>query len=190
MRGAGTIVPSWTASVAVPGWTAVRGGRARAAACWRRRRTTSTGSARKAARMSRPTVSSMIFSHCGMPAAAGAFCVTGTGWCREPADGDGGGAGRWYRRWARPGVGGAGAGGCGNVSTVPAWMMSGSEPMARRLAAYRAGQPPRTANRAAITDSVSPLRTTYFMVWLVAVTGDAATLTVLVRMTSVVLPAV
>ena len=73
---------------------------------------------------------------------------------------------------------------------MPAWMMSGSGPMARRLAAYRAGQPPRTANSAAMPDSVSPLRTTYFMVWLVAVTGDAATLSVLVRMTSVVLPAV
>src|SRR6185312_6343600 len=69
-------------------------------------------------------------------------------------------------------------------------MMSGSGPMARRLAAYRAGQPPRTANRAAMPDSVSPLRTTYFVVWLAAVTGDAATLTALVRMTSLVLPAV
>src|SRR4029077_5110280 len=55
---------------------------------------------------------------------------------------------------------------------VRAWMMSGSGPMARRLAAYRAGQPPRTANRAAMPDSVSPLRTTYFVVWLAAVTGD------------------
>src|SRR5690242_2375959 len=69
-------------------------------------------------------------------------------------------------------------------------MMSGSGPMARRLAAYRAGQPPRAANRAAMPDSVSPLRTTYFMVWLAAVMGGAATLTVLVRITSVVLPAV
>src|SRR5215475_15952672 len=69
-------------------------------------------------------------------------------------------------------------------------MMSGSGPMARRLAAYRAGQPPRTANSAAIPDSVSPLRTTYVVVWLAAVTGDAATLNVLVRMISVVLPAV
>src|SRR5262249_9103961 len=69
-------------------------------------------------------------------------------------------------------------------------MMSGSGPMARRLAAYRAGQPPRTANSAAMPDSVSPLRATYFVVWLVAVTGDVATLNVLVRMTSVVLPAV
>src|SRR5262252_6997384 len=39
-------------------------------------------------------------------------------------------------------------------------------------------------------DSVSPLRTTYVVVWLAAVTGDAATLNVLVRMISVVLPAV
>jgi hypothetical protein len=38
-------------------------------------------------------------------------------------------------------------------------------------------------------DSVSPLRTTYFVVWLVAVTADAATLNVLVKMSSV-LPAV
>ena len=95
----------------------------------------------------------------GMPAGAGAPCVTGRGWCPGPAGGDGGGAGRRYRRWARPGVGGAGAVGCGNVSTVPAWMMPGSEPMARRLAAYRAGQPPRTANSAAMPDKVSPAAT-------------------------------
>ena len=67
--------------------------------------------------------------------------------------------------------------------------MFGSGPMARRLAAYRAGQP-RTPNRAAMPDSVSPLRTTYLVVWCVAVAGAAATLDVLVRMTSVVLPAV
>ena len=59
--------------------------------------------------------------------------------------------------------------------------------MARRLAAYRAGQPPRTANRAAIPDSVSPLCTTYLVVWAVAVTGAAAMLSVLVRVTSVLL---
>src|SRR5215470_19695563 len=69
-------------------------------------------------------------------------------------------------------------------------MMFGSGPMARRLAAYRAGQPPRTPNRAAMPDRVSPLRTTYLVVWRVAVTGAAAALDVLVRMTSVVLPAV
>ena len=34
--------------------------------------------------------------------------------------------------------------------------MSGSGPMTRRLAAYKAGQPPRTASAAAIAASVSP----------------------------------
>ena len=54
----------------------------------------------------------------------------------------------------------------GSTSTVPAWMRSGSGPMACRLAAYSAGQPPRTANRAAMPDKVSPSWTTYFAVWL------------------------
>src|SRR5262249_34246896 len=69
-------------------------------------------------------------------------------------------------------------------------MVSGSGPMARRLAADRAGHPPRTPNRAAMPDKGAPLRTTYLVVWRVAVTGAAAALDVLVRMTSVVLPAV
>src|SRR5215470_9692283 len=68
-------------------------------------------------------------------------------------------------------------------------MIFGSGPMARRLAAYSAGQPPRTPNRSAMPDNVSPCCTTYLVICLVAVTGAAATLNVLVRMTSV-LPAV
>ena len=69
-------------------------------------------------------------------------------------------------------------------------MALGSRPMTCRLAAYRAGQPPRTANRAAMPDSVSPVRTRYLVAELVSVTGAAATLRVRVRMTSVVLFAV
>ena len=59
--------------------------------------------------------------------------------------------------------------------------------MAGRLAAYRAGQPPRTANRAAMPDRVSPGRTTYLVTGLAATTVGAATGNVLVRVTGVLL---
>src|SRR5258708_277803 len=62
---------------------------------------------------------------------------------------------------ALPGWGAGGPGGPGTTKTVPGWMTSGSGPRARRLAAYRAGQPPRTAAAAAMPDSVSPGWTTY-----------------------------
>ena len=151
--------------------------------------------------------------------ACGSRCclVTGRGWCRGPAGGDGGGAGG-ARRWARPGAGVPGrrvregehgpgvdrrsdrgrwpAGwprtgpasrrarrarprcrtGCHRPQPCsgrapPAGQRqhgagvddSGSGPMARRLAAYRAGQPPRTAKRAAMPDKVSPGWTTYLV---------------------------
>ena len=51
--------------------------------------------------------------------------------------------------------------GLGMVSRIPAGTASGSAPTAERLAAYRAGQPPPTPNRAAIADSVSPAVTVY-----------------------------
>ena len=53
----------------------------------------------------------------------------------------------------------AGAAGRRTVSTVPGRIVFGSGPMARRLAAYRAGQPPRTASAAAMPASVSPAAT-------------------------------
>src|SRR5580704_5777854 len=66
-------------------------------------------------------------------------------------------------------------------------MTSGSGPMSGRLAEYRAGQPPRTANRAAMPDNVSPGCTTYLAAGRFPVTDAAATLSVLARVTSVVL---
>src|SRR5712671_6127127 len=63
-------------------------------------------------------------------------------------------------------------------------MTSGSGPMRGRLAAYRAGQPPRTARRPATPDNVSPRCTTYLAAGRAAVPGAAAALSVLVRMTS------
>src|SRR5205823_2932015 len=77
----------------------------------------------------------------------------------------------------------------GSTSTVPGRMTSGSGPMRGRLAAYRAGQPPRTANRAAMPDNVSPGRTTYLETGRATVLGAAATLSVLARVTWVVPPA-
>ena len=62
-------------------------------------------------------------------------------------------------------------------------MTSGSGPMSGRLAAYRAGQPPRTANRAAMPDNVSPGCTTYLAAGRAAGTSAAATLSVLARVT-------
>ena len=59
--------------------------------------------------------------------------------------------------------------------------------MSGRLAAYRAGQPPRTANRAAMPDSVSPGCTTYLAAGPAAMPGAAAALSVLARVTWVVL---
>src|SRR5260370_24016240 len=53
-------------------------------------------------------------------------------------------------------------------------MTSGSGPMCGRLAAYRAGQPPRTANRAAMPDNVSPGCTTYLAAEGAARAGPAA----------------
>ena len=44
----------------------------------------------------------------------------------------------------------------GRASTVPGRMRPGSGPMARRLAAYSAGQPPRVPSAAAMPDRVSP----------------------------------
>ena len=49
----------------------------------------------------------------------------------------------------------------GSTSTVPACSRPGSRPRRGRLAAYSAGQPPGTANRAAMPDSVSPGCTAY-----------------------------
>ncbi len=49
----------------------------------------------------------------------------------------------------------------GKVRTVPAWMVLGSGPMACRLAAYRACQPPGTWSAAAMPDKVSPGRTVH-----------------------------
>jgi hypothetical protein len=82
--------------------------------------------------------------------------------------GDGARVGVVARPWAG-GVGGAGcdagevgagraAGGAGRgiASAVPARIRSGSGPIARRLAAYRAGQPPRTTVAAAMPDRASP----------------------------------
>src|SRR2546430_338073 len=83
----------------------------------------------------------------------------------------------------------AGARWPGSTRTVPGRMTSGSEPMRGRLAAYRAGQPPRTANRAAMPDRVSPSCTTYLAAGRAAVPGAAAALSVLVRVTSVLLAA-
>ena len=59
----------------------------------------------------------------------------------------------------------------GSTRTVPATMRSGSGPMICRLAAYRAGQPPRTFSCAAMPDKVSPCCTTYFPAGLAARTG-------------------
>ena len=153
----------------------------------RRSTSTSTGSARKAAPISRPAASSMVFSHCGIPAEAGVpFPSAGRCRCR-PA-----------QAAAVPGTAGGpapsravtvppGCAGCGTVSTVPGRIMSGSGPMTRRLAAYRAGQPPRTANRAAMPASVSPGCTTYLAAGRLPGTNAAATLSVLATVTSVVL---
>ena len=55
--------------------------------------------------------------------------------------------------------------------------------MSGRLAAYSAGQPPRTANRAAMPDNVSPGRTAYLEAGRATVFGAAATLSVLARVT-------
>ena len=54
----------------------------------------------------------------------------------------------------------AGAAGPGRVRTAPGRMRPGSGPIARRLAAYRAGQPPGMPSAAAMPDSVSPGCTT------------------------------
>jgi hypothetical protein len=66
---------------------------------------------------------------------------------------------------------------------VPGRIVFGSEPMSGRLAAYSAGQPPRTANRAAMPDNVSPGRTAYLAAGRATVFGAAATLSVLARVT-------
>src|ERR1700747_1299023 len=70
---------------------------------------------------------------------------------------------------------------------MPGWMTFGSGPMTGRLAAYRAGQPPRTANRAAMPDNVSPGCTTYLAAGPAAMPGAAAALSGLARVTWVVL---
>src|ERR1700729_3884746 len=73
-------------------------------------------------------------------------------------------------------------------------MTSGSGPISDRLAAYRAAQPPRTENRAAMPDNVSPCCTTYLAPGRAAVSLAAAVvpsattaLSLLVRVTSVLL---
>jgi len=53
--------------------------------------------------------------------------------------------------------------------------------MSGRLAVNRTGQPPRTANRAAMPDNVSPGRTAYPETGRATVLGAAATLSVLAR---------
>src|SRR5579859_5526353 len=53
----------------------------------------------------------------------------------------------------------------GSTRMVPGCMSLGLGPMACRLAAYRAGQPPRTASAAAMRDRVSPGRTAYLGDW-------------------------
>ncbi len=123
---------------------------------------------------SRPTASSTVFSHDGMPVlACGRGCAE---WTVGGADGTREGAGPVGCGCAWPGAGllgavGAGwpgaeplAGGVpatGMVSRVPALIAPGSGPMTDRLAAYSAGQPPRTPKRAAMADSVSPAATVY-----------------------------
>ena len=67
-------------------------------------------------------------------------------------------AGAGGRGWPWAGAGGAAAR-RGMMSTVPGRIASGSRPMARRLAAYRAGQPPGTRSPAAMADRVSPAAT-------------------------------
>jgi hypothetical protein len=112
-----------------------------------------------------------------MPAAAGAVFRTGAGLDVGGAGLDVGGAGLdvggagFDVGGAGFDVGGAGfdlggagfdvcgAAGTGTVSTVPGRIAPGSGPMTRRLAAYRAGQPPRTASAAAMPDNVSPAAT-------------------------------
>src|SRR5580704_4267247 len=73
-------------------------------------------------------------------------------------------------------------------------MTSGSAPISDRLAAYRVAQPPRTENRAAMPDNVSPYCTTYLATGRAAVPRAAvvvpnatAALSLLVRVTSVLL---
>ena len=57
----------------------------------------------------------------------------------------------------------------------------------RPVRRVKAGQPPRTANRAAMPDNVSPGCTIYLAAGRLPVTNAAATLSVLARVTSVVL---
>ena len=98
----------------------------------------------------------MVFSHRGMPLATDAPVPAGRGRCPLPAGADGGGTGC---RRPGPGAGGADAAGRRTVSTIPGRIVFGSGPMTGRLAAYSAGQPPRTANRAAMPARVSPATT-------------------------------
>ena len=121
--------------------------------------------------MSRPTASSRIFSQDGMPVACVPFTAgwgwcpvgPGCGWCPVLAGGDAEGAGGccWRGGAGRGAVGVLGVPGRGSVRTVPGRIVPGLGPTADRLAAYSAGQPPRTANRAAIPDRVSPAATVY-----------------------------
>ena len=62
--------------------------------------------------------------------------------------------------------------------------------MSGRFAAYRAGQPPRTANRAAMPDNVSPGCTAYPGAGRAAGTNAAATLSALATVVTSVLLAV
>ncbi len=107
--------------------------------------------------MTTPAASSMLLSHCGMPA-AGAVAGAGRG---RGADVGGAGfeVGGPASGWAGPASEAGGAGGAGTASTVPGRITPGSGPMIWRLAAYKAGQPPRTASAAAMPDKVSPAAT-------------------------------
>ena len=69
--GAGRNCPAGRAAARL--W---RGPAWRAVFC-RRRKAASTGSVTRATRMSRPSATSMVFSHPGIPAAAGTAGVTG-----------------------------------------------------------------------------------------------------------------
>ena len=104
--------------------------------------------------MIKPATSKTVFSHCGMPVAAEADVGAGDGRCWLPGGGEAGDG------WGGLGVDtGDDATGREITSTMPGRIVFGSGPMSRLLAAYSAGQPPRTENRAAMPDNVSPATT-------------------------------
>ena len=104
-----------------------------------------------------------------MPAGAGPIRGAG-GWAGDGAlsgadaggrAGAGGGDGVFAGVVAGWGAGGPDDAARGMMSTSPAAIVSGSAPIAARLAAYSAGQPPGTPSAAAIPDRVSPAATAY-----------------------------